>query len=142
MLKLIVRQRVNIVSADLPGPHAPLYFAGAKLFEVFPLLNLLGTESLGVGALSYAGQFNVMVVGDAEAYPDVDVFAASMRDDLSALIESTANVRGRRTRPWRPQVLAHLIIGGSSDPLVASVRAAVAVRRACDGAARCGRPAP
>lgn len=97
MLKLIVRQRVNIVSADLPGPHAPLYFAGAKLFEVFPLLNLLGTESLGVGALSYAGQFNVMVVGDAEAYPDVDVFAASMRDDLSALIESTANVRGRRT---------------------------------------------
>jgi diacylglycerol O-acyltransferase / wax synthase len=37
MLKLIVRQRVNVVSADLPGPNTPLYFAGAKLMEVFRL---------------------------------------------------------------------------------------------------------
>jgi diacylglycerol O-acyltransferase / wax synthase len=94
MLKLIVRQRVNVVSADLPGPQAPLYFAGAQLIEVFPLLNLVGTESLGVGALSYAGQFNVMAVGDADNYPDIDVFAASMRDDLRALAEATARLRG------------------------------------------------
>jgi diacylglycerol O-acyltransferase len=99
MLKLIVRQRVNVVSADLPGPKTPLYFTGAKLIEVFPLVNLLGTESLGVGALSYAGQFNVMAVGDADAYPDIDVFVASMRNDLRALIESTARVHARRSRP-------------------------------------------
>ena len=94
MLKLIVRQRVNVVSADLPGPQAPLYFAGAQLIELFPLLNLLGTESFGVGALSYAGQFNVMAVGDADTYPDIDVFAASARDDLRALAEATARLRG------------------------------------------------
>ena len=93
MLKLIVRQRVNVVSADLPGPDTPLYFAGGQLIEVFPLVNLLGTESLGVGALSYAGQFNVMVVGDADVYPDIDVFAASARDELRALAES-ARLRG------------------------------------------------
>ena len=45
MLKLIIRQRVNVVSADLPGPQNPLYFAGARLIEVFPLLNLVGNES-------------------------------------------------------------------------------------------------
>jgi diacylglycerol O-acyltransferase / wax synthase len=94
MLKLIVRQRVNVVSADLPGPHTPLYFAGARLIEVFPLLNLLGNESLGVGALSYAGQFNIMAVGDADAYPDIDVFTASASDDLRVLVESTAQARG------------------------------------------------
>ena len=99
MLKLIVRQRVNVVSADLPGPNTPLYFAGAKLIEVFPLVNLLGTESLGVAALSYAGQFNVMAVGDADAYADIDVFVASMRDNLRALIESTVRVHARRSRP-------------------------------------------
>jgi diacylglycerol O-acyltransferase len=92
MLKLIVRQRVNVVSADLPGPQRPLYFAGAQLIELFPLLNLLGTESLGVGALSYAGQFNVMAIGDAETYPDIDVFAASAHDDLRALAEATAHL--------------------------------------------------
>ena len=48
MLKLIVRQRVNVVSADL-GPQTPLYFAGAPLIEVFPLLNLVGNESSELG---------------------------------------------------------------------------------------------
>jgi hypothetical protein len=97
MLKLIVRQRVNVVSADLPGPHTPLYFAGARLIEVFPLLNLVGNESLGVGALSYAGQFNIMAVGDADAYPDIDVFAARASDEIRVLVESTAQARGRRS---------------------------------------------
>ena len=95
MLKLIVRQRVNVVSADLAGPDGPLYFAGAQLIEVFPLLNLLGNESLGVGALSYAEQFNVMAVGDADAYPDIEIFAAGARDELRALAESTAGLGGR-----------------------------------------------
>jgi WS/DGAT/MGAT family acyltransferase len=90
MLKLIVRQRVNVVSADLPGPTAPLYFAGALLIEVFPLVNLVGTESLGVGALSYAGQFNVLAVADADAYPDLDAFADSACEDLRALVQTTA----------------------------------------------------
>jgi WS/DGAT/MGAT family acyltransferase len=93
MLKLIVRQRVNVVGADLPGPRTPLYFADARVIEVFPLVNLLGTESLGVGALSYAGQFNIMAVGDADTYPDLDVFAASAREDLQALAAPTEPIR-------------------------------------------------
>jgi len=97
MLKLIIRQRVNVVSADLPGPQTSLYFAGAQVIEVFPLVNLVGNESLRVGALSYAGQFNIMVVGDADAYPDIDVFAASARDELRLLVESTARVRDGRS---------------------------------------------
>ena len=68
MLRLIVRQRVNVVSADLPGPTESLYFAG---------------------------QFNIMAVGDADTYPDIDVFGASARDDLRALVKSTASVRDR-----------------------------------------------
>jgi hypothetical protein len=98
MLKLIIRQRVNVVSADLPGPRTPRYFSGARLIEVFPLLNLVGNESLGVGALSYAGQFNIMAVGDADAYPDLDVFAASAREDLRILVEATSLARGGRSR--------------------------------------------
>ena len=89
MLKAIYRQRVNVESADLPGPERPLYFAGARLLEVFPLLNLIGNVALGVGALSYAGTFNIGVVADQDSYPDIDVFAASVRDELDALAAST-----------------------------------------------------
>lgn len=85
MLKLIGRQHVNVTSADLPGPPVPLYLAGYRLLEVFPMLPLISNVTLGVGALSYAGQFNVMAVADRDAYPDLGVFAAAMRAELASL---------------------------------------------------------
>jgi diacylglycerol O-acyltransferase len=85
VLKLISRQHVNVTSADIPGPQVPLYLAGARLLEVFPLVQLIGTVSLAVGAMSYAGQFSIMVVADSDAYPDLDVFTAGARDELQAL---------------------------------------------------------
>ena len=85
LLKLIERQRVNVESADLPGPPIPLYLAGAPVLEVFPLLPLIGHVSLGVGALSYAGQFNIGVVADRDTYPDLDLFVAAVRADLRSL---------------------------------------------------------
>jgi diacylglycerol O-acyltransferase len=84
-LKLVNRQRVNVTTADLPGPTMQLYLAGARLLEVFPLLPLIGRVSLGVGAMSYAGQFNITAVGDEGAFPDIDIFAAGVREELQAL---------------------------------------------------------
>jgi diacylglycerol O-acyltransferase / wax synthase len=52
---------------------------------VFPVLPLISTVSLGIGALSYAGQFNIMVVADQNACPDLDVFTASATGELRAL---------------------------------------------------------
>jgi diacylglycerol O-acyltransferase / wax synthase len=85
LLRRIIRQRINLTSADLPGPPQPLYFAGAQLRELFPLLNLIGNVTLGVAAISYAGQFNAMVVADADRYPDLDIFAAGIADELALL---------------------------------------------------------
>ena len=73
MLKLIIRQRVNVVSADLQGPQTPLYFAGAQLSELFPLLNLLGTESPWSWRTVLCRASNVMAVGDADVCPDIDI---------------------------------------------------------------------
>jgi WS/DGAT/MGAT family acyltransferase len=88
MLTFIARQRINVETADLPGPAGPLFFAGARLLEVFPLVNLVGNVSLGVGAVSYAGQFSIMAVGDADGYPDIDTFADAARTELSELSRS------------------------------------------------------
>jgi diacylglycerol O-acyltransferase len=88
-LKLVNRQRVNVTTADLPGPPMPLYLAGARLLEVFPVLPLIGKVALGVAALSYAGEFNLTAVADKDAYPDLEVFAAGVRDELRALVAST-----------------------------------------------------
>jgi diacylglycerol O-acyltransferase / wax synthase len=85
VLKLIERQRINVETADLPGPQIPLYLAGAQLLEVFPVLPLIGNVSLGVGAMSYAGQFNIMAVADKDSYPDLDIFIAGARKELQDL---------------------------------------------------------
>lgn len=88
MLTFIARQRVNVESADLSGPTAPRYFAGARLLEVFPLVNLVGNVSLGVGAVSYAGQFGILAVADADGYPDLDTFARCADDEIRSLTRS------------------------------------------------------
>ena len=100
-LKLVTRQRVNVTTADIPGPQVPLYFAGARVLEMFPLVQLIGTVSLAVGAMSYAGQFNIMIVADRDAHPDLDVFAKNARDDLCALAVA-AGVTHDRLGPGPP----------------------------------------
>ena len=85
----MARQRwASTYVANVPGPQMPLYLAGAKLLEMFPIVPLIGNITLGVGALSYAGQFNITAVADRDACPDVEVFAVAVRDALRSLAAS------------------------------------------------------
>jgi WS/DGAT/MGAT family acyltransferase len=85
VLTLLRRNPVNVETADVPGPPQPVYFAGARVLEVFPLLNLIGNVPLGIGALSYAGRLGVMAVADRDAVPDLDVLIAGAQDELHGL---------------------------------------------------------
>jgi diacylglycerol O-acyltransferase / wax synthase len=88
-LRVVHRQHVmNTYAANVPGPPLPLYLAGAPLLEVFPMVPILGNVSLGVGALSYAGQFNITAVADRDLCPDLEVFIKGMRSSLDALAAS------------------------------------------------------
>ena len=91
MLAAIIRQRVNVTTASLTGPRQPLYLAGARVLELFPFVNLIGNQPLGVGALSYAGALEIGVVADADAYPDLDVFAAAVGAELARLLRLPAD---------------------------------------------------
>jgi len=120
-------QHVNLASADVPGPPQPLYLAGARLLEVFPVLPLMGKVTLGVSALSYAGQFNVMAVADQDTCPDLDIFAAAAQDELQALAAATQAIpdrheqrqTGSRGRPEIAMTTEHASrrwpLGPSSD---------------------------
>ena len=75
----------NVYVANVPGPPIPLFLAGAQLVEMFPIVPLIGNITLGVGALSYAGQFNIAAVADRDSCPDLDVFADGVRRNLQSL---------------------------------------------------------
>jgi diacylglycerol O-acyltransferase len=85
VLSAVRRQRVNVASTNVPGPEQPLYLAGARVRDVFPLMPLIGNQPLAVAAMSYAGQFNVMVIADRALVPDLGVFAEAVRLELAAL---------------------------------------------------------
>jgi WS/DGAT/MGAT family acyltransferase len=80
------RQRsVNLVVTNIPGPPVPLYLAGARLLELFPVMPVMGNLTLVVAVLSYAGQLNLTVVADRDSCADVDVFAHGLHGALEDL---------------------------------------------------------
>jgi diacylglycerol O-acyltransferase len=80
------RQRlVNVLVSNLHGPPGPLYFAGARVTEVFQVGVVQGNVTVSVGALSYAGQLNFDIVGDPAAAPDLAVFAMGVTAALEQL---------------------------------------------------------
>lgn len=86
MVHVMNRQRlVNLLASNLPGPPKPMYFAGAKILEVFQIGVVQGNLALSVGVLSYAGQLNFDLLGDTNAVPDLATFAHGVTDDLERL---------------------------------------------------------
>jgi diacylglycerol O-acyltransferase / wax synthase len=90
---------MNLSVTNVPGPPRALFLAGAELLEVFPVIPISVNLTLGVGALSYNGQFNITAVADRDACPDVNIFATGVQETLRALAKSTATVNSAAVIP-------------------------------------------
>ena len=82
----------NLVVTNVPGPSVPLYALGARLLEAFPLVPLVGNQSLSVAALSYDGQLNLGVLTNATTCPDADLFCSGLRACHKILVEKAQDV--------------------------------------------------
>jgi diacylglycerol O-acyltransferase / wax synthase len=88
LIRLSAHQHVlNLTVTNVPGPPVPLYLAGARLREVFPVVAILGNYTLNVAVLSYAGQLNLTAIADADACPDIDVFTRGVHSALGVLAQ-------------------------------------------------------
>jgi diacylglycerol O-acyltransferase / wax synthase len=90
LLRVFRQQRFeNLYVTNVPGPPVQLFFLGAEVLEIFPIVPTAGNVTLGIGAISYAGQFNVTAVADRELCPDLDVFLQGFERSLGELAVST-----------------------------------------------------
>jgi WS/DGAT/MGAT family acyltransferase len=90
LLRVFRKQRFeNLYVTNVPGPSVPLFFLGAEVLEIFPIVPTAGNVTLGIGAISYAGQFNVTAVADRDLCPDLDVFLQGFQRALGELASST-----------------------------------------------------
>jgi hypothetical protein len=86
MVWVMPRQRlVNLGTSNLPGPPGAVYLAGARVLELFQVGVVQGNLTVAVGVLSYAGQLNLTILGDADAVPDLQAFAGGVADALTQL---------------------------------------------------------
>jgi hypothetical protein len=96
LLRVFRRQRfVNLYVTNLPGPPVPLYLLGAEILEVFPIVPTAGNITLGIGAMSYAGQFNATATADSEQCPDLKVFLRGFErtlDDLAVPVRGAPSL--------------------------------------------------
>jgi diacylglycerol O-acyltransferase / wax synthase len=87
--RFLAHQRsVNLSVTNVPGPPVPLYLAGARLLELFPVAPVQGNVTLTVAVLSYAGQLNLTAIADRATCPDVEVFTQGVRGALDDLAQS------------------------------------------------------
>ena len=82
----LTRRMFSLVVTNSPGPQVPLYAAGARMTEMFPILPLGRGTALAIGLTSYDGGVYFGVNADRDAVPDVSVIASLITESLRELV--------------------------------------------------------
>jgi diacylglycerol O-acyltransferase len=93
----LTRRMFSLVVTNVPGPQLPLYAAGARLTEMFPVLPLGPGQAVSIGLTSYDGGVFYGVNGDRDAMPDIEVLAALLEDSLAELVAASPAVAAPRS---------------------------------------------
>ncbi|WNV74733.1 wax ester/triacylglycerol synthase family O-acyltransferase [Geodermatophilus sp. DSM 44513] len=82
------RRVANLVVTNVPGPQVPLYAAGARVLEVFPVVPLAPGHGLSIGITSYDGRVFFGLNADRSGVGDVDLLADLVEQELAVLVET------------------------------------------------------
>ncbi|MFN2378458.1 MAG: wax ester/triacylglycerol synthase family O-acyltransferase [Candidatus Binatia bacterium] len=78
-------QPYNLVVTNVPGPQLELYLLDAPMREIYPMVNLLENQGLGVALFSYSGVLHWGVLADWDLVPDLDIFVAELERSFEEL---------------------------------------------------------
>lgn len=99
------RRHFDLVITHVPGPQFPLYAAGARMAETYPVPPLLPGRALAIGVTSYDGLVHYGITADRDAVPDVEVLGQCLTEALEELADTASEARPRaprgRGRPTR-----------------------------------------
>jgi diacylglycerol O-acyltransferase / wax synthase len=122
----LTRRLFNLVVTNVPGPQSPLYAAGARLLEIYPVVPLAEGQAVSIGLTSYDGGVYYGLNADRDAMPDVDVLAALIEESLAELVAASDTMATHRENS-----------PASTSPVVpGSRRVATSTRRSTDVTSR------
>ncbi|MFE5286002.1 wax ester/triacylglycerol synthase family O-acyltransferase [Nocardia sp. NPDC056611] len=89
----------NLIISNVPGPSRPLFLAGAKLIELYPLSLLFKGEAINITALSYDNRMNFGLTTCASSGLDVDLIARYLEQAVGELETRYAAKLPNLTKP-------------------------------------------
>ncbi len=78
----------NLVISNVPGPPVPLYLAGARIAQYFPVSIVTHGLGLNITVQSYAGMLEFGVVACRAALPTPGLLAQCLQVEFERLLES------------------------------------------------------
>src|SRR3978361_992898 len=82
-LRLVERiNPFNLIISNVPGPNIPLYYAGARLLQYYPLSAIADGQGLNIPVMSYDGGLHFGLIADRDLAPDLDLLASHIVDEL------------------------------------------------------------
>lgn len=89
----ISRPPFNLIISNVPGPHEPHYFNGARLSGMYPLSIPIHGMALNITCTSYDGKMGFGLTGCRRSVPHLQRLLTHLDDELAAL-ETAAGVDG------------------------------------------------
>ncbi|MEO9222322.1 MAG: wax ester/triacylglycerol synthase family O-acyltransferase [Mycobacteriaceae bacterium] len=86
----VARRSFNVLVTNVPGPQHPLYAAGARMLEIFPVVPLSVKQALTVGVTSYDGRVSYGLNADRDAVADLPALAGLIEESLHELVQVSA----------------------------------------------------
>src|SRR5919107_2004346 len=80
------KRSFQLGGTKVPRPQVPLYAAGARMLETFPVVPLAMGQGLAIGITSYDGGLYYGFNADRDAMPDLDVLASTVDESLDELL--------------------------------------------------------
>lgn len=81
---------INVIASNVPGPAFPLYFAGARLVNLYPLGPVLAGAGLNITVLSYLDSVGFGFIACRELAPDLHTIADAVPEALAELTKAAS----------------------------------------------------
>jgi diacylglycerol O-acyltransferase / wax synthase len=107
LLRSIVANQpfANLVITNVPGPRVHLWFAGAQVRSIVPMVPLGSNTTLGIALLSYVDDLTVGFHADPDHVRDLNALARSVESEFSRLRVAAAEGQVRSSDMQEPSTL-------------------------------------
>ena len=87
-----LRPVANITISNVPGPPFPLYIAGSKMEQMYPMGPVVHGQGINVTVVSYMDKMFLGAIADRAVLPDASPFITHMEKALGELAAATSDV--------------------------------------------------